>query len=87
MFLTKINLVAKNHSTYHINESVMLCNQLIDAWRYNGQIIGREIPITYYFSNENLLTFEINVNCPEQDSLDSRHNSAFVIAALDKLAK
>ncbi|MFU2136540.1 Zn-ribbon-containing protein [Gallibacterium anatis] len=87
MFLTKINLVAKNHTAYHINESVMLCNQLIDAWRYNGQIIGREIPLTYYFSDENLLTFEIDANCPEQDSLHARHNSEFVTMALDKLAQ
>ncbi|MFC0323911.1 DUF2310 family Zn-ribbon-containing protein [Gallibacterium melopsittaci] len=85
MFLTKVTFVTKKRQTYDINQALAYCNQLIDAWRYNGQIIGREIPITYQFTADDLLTFVINVNCPEKTSLNAIHNSTLVTETLDNL--
>lgn len=86
MYLTKVTFLTEKQQRYDINQGLHYCNQLIDAWRYNGQIIGREIPVTYRFSTEGLLVFEINVNCPETTSLDQCHNSDFVTQSLNNLS-
>ena len=41
---------------------------MIDQWRYNGQIIGREIPL-YLAEEDGAQGFAMRVICPEQDSL------------------
>lgn len=85
MFLTKVTFLTEKQQRYDINQALRYCNQLIDAWRYNGQIIGREIPVSYQFSDDDLLCFEIHVNCPEQTSLQPEYNSDFVQQAFANL--
>ncbi|QPB42552.1 Zn-ribbon-containing protein [Rodentibacter haemolyticus] len=61
-------------------------NRLIDQWRYNGQILGREIPL--YLAEENgKQGFAMRVICPEQGSLFPKNNNAEVNLALEKAEK
>ncbi|MGY4677551.1 Zn-ribbon-containing protein [Pasteurella sp. P03HT] len=59
-----------------------LLNQIIDQWRYNGQIIGREIPI-YLAEQEGQQGFAIRMICPEQYSLLPEFNNREVECALE----
>lgn len=52
----------------HIVEQSRVLNALIDQWRYNGQIIGREISL-YLVEDNGAQGFAMRVVCPEQDSL------------------
>ncbi|MGC7589840.1 Zn-ribbon-containing protein [Bisgaard Taxon 46] len=61
-------------------------NQIIDQWRYNGQIIGREIPL-YFADQEDMEGFAIRVICPEQHSLLPECNNQEVDNALAKAEK
>ncbi len=63
-----------------------LLNQIIDQWRYNGQIIGREIPV-YVAEQEQQQGFAIRVICPEQHSLLPEFNNFEVEKALEKAQK
>lgn len=64
-----------------VAEQSYLLNALIDQWRYNGQIIGREIPL--YLAEENgQQGFAMRVICPEQDSLFPENNNTEVNRAL-----
>ena len=56
-------------------------NILVDQWRYNGQIIGREIPL-FAAEQEGLQGFALRVTCPEQHSLLPEWNNDFVNQAL-----
>ena len=49
-------------------DAVGLINQIIEQWRYNGQIIGREFPI-FYDEIDKTRGFHLRVICPEQQSL------------------
>lgn len=60
-----------------------LINQVIDQWRYNGQIIGREIPL-YFAEQENQSGFAVRVTCPEQHSLLPEWNNLPVQQALQR---
>ena len=51
-----------------IGQQSRLLNAVIDQWRYNGQIIGREIPL-YLTEEDGEQGFAMRVICPEQDSL------------------
>ncbi|OOF45679.1 Zn-ribbon-containing protein [Rodentibacter trehalosifermentans] len=63
-----------------------LLNAVIDQWRYNGQIIGREIPL--YLAEENRQQgFAMRVICPEQDSLLPQYNNQEVNDALANAQK
>lgn len=55
-------------------DPVYLLNQLIDQWRYNGQIIGREIPL-YVANLEAQQGLAIRLICPEQQSLLLEYNN------------
>lgn len=58
-------------------------NGVIDAWRNNGQIIGREISLTQHFnSDEQECEFFADVVLPEQNSLLPEFNSPEVDMAL-----
>ncbi|ATG73235.1 hypothetical protein AN401_04645 [Zobellella denitrificans] len=54
--------------------------QLLDALRYNGQILGREFPTSIHQG-----WLGCRVVCPEQDSLHPRHYSRQVELAIDRL--
>lgn len=60
-------------------------NKLIDEWRYNGQIIGREISL-YLAQDGEDSGFIIRAVCPEQHSLLPEWNNAFVTTSLENLA-
>lgn len=55
-------------------------NRLMDALRYNGQVLGREFPIVMGEGQ-----FSVRAVCPEQDSLKSEFHSPQVKAALSQL--
>ncbi|WP_424405795.1 Zn-ribbon-containing protein [Pasteurella sp. PK-2025] len=56
-------------------------NQIIEQWRYNGQILGREIPL-YFAEQENVQGFGVRVVCPEQHSLLPEYQNQNVTKAL-----
>ncbi|MDV7105022.1 Zn-ribbon-containing protein [Vibrio sp. TH_r3] len=56
-------------------------NSLLEALRYNGQILGREFPIVM---GEGV--FSVRVVCPEEDSLHPDNHSNFVIHCIAQLA-
>lgn len=58
-----------------------LLNVVIDQWRYNGQIIGREIPL-YLVEEDSAQGFAMRVICPTQDSLFPQNNNEEVDRAL-----
>ncbi|VEH66951.1 Zn-ribbon-containing protein [Rodentibacter pneumotropicus] len=69
-----------------IAEQSRLLNAIIDQWRYNGQIIGREIPL--YLAEENgQQGFAMRVICPEQDSLLPQNNNLEANHALQHAEK
>ncbi len=53
-------------------------SKLLDEYRYNGQIIGREFPVI--FTGEH---FEVLFVCPEQDSISPEHNNQLVTEAFE----
>ena len=69
-----------------IVEQSRVLNALIDQWRYNGQIIGREISL-YLVEDNGAQGFAMRVVCPEQDSLFPQNNNAEVDFALQQVEK
>lgn len=67
-------------------QQLPLLNRIIDQWRYNGQIIGREIPL-FFASQENKQGFAAQVICPEQQSLLPEYNNIEVEYALTTAEK
>ncbi|SHI10960.1 Zn-ribbon-containing protein [Ferrimonas marina] len=57
-------------------------NGLMEAWRYNGQVLGREFPLV-----QNEAEFRLRVMCPGEDSLHSRYHSPWAQRALENLAE
>ena len=57
-------------------------NGLIEALRFNGQILGREFPI---IMGEG--TFHVRVVCPEEDSLHPENHSDFVNYCVERLSQ
>lgn len=82
MYLIEVFLT--NHKPQSLAQQIPLLNQLIDQWRYNGQIIGREIPL-FSAEQEQAEGFGIRVICPEQHSLLAENNNALVDQALARL--
>ncbi|MDU8923985.1 Zn-ribbon-containing protein [Pasteurellaceae bacterium LIM206] len=61
-------------------------NQVIDQWRYNGQIIEREIPV-FPAEQEGETGLAARVICPEQQSLLPDYNNAEVERVLENAQK
>ena len=70
----------------NIESQGRLLNAVIDQWRYNGRIIGREIPL-YLAEEDGAQGFAMRVICPEQDSLFPQNNNAEVNRALQEAEK
>lgn len=70
----------------NIESQSRLLNAVIDQWRYNGQIIGREIPL-YLAEEDGAQGFAMRVICPEQGSLFPQNNNAEVNRALQEAEK
>lgn len=58
-------------------DPVTIINQILNQWLYNGQVIGREMPITFHHTE-----FQVRVCTPEQDSLLACYNSKEVDESL-----
>ncbi len=58
-------------------DPVTLINQVLNQWLYNGQVIGREMAVTYHQTE-----FQVRLSTPEQDSLLPQNNSLEVDEAL-----
>ncbi len=56
-------------------------NGLLEAWRYNGQILGREFPISMREG-----VFYVRVVCPEKESLHPKYHSDYVGFCLRQLS-
>lgn len=63
-------------------DPVTLINQILNQWLYNGQVIGREMPITFHQTE-----FHVQVCTPEQESLLAHYNSEEVNEALLQAAE
>jgi len=63
-----------------LDEAQQAISMLLDQYRYNGQIIGREFPLTLVDDK-----FEITFVCPEQDSLAVKYNNDSVLKAFEQL--
>lgn len=63
-----------------IEEAQTAISALLDEYRYNGQIIGREFPVI--FNGEQ---FDVVFVCPEQNALAMEHNCDQVTAAFEHL--
>ncbi|WP_386686569.1 Zn-ribbon-containing protein [Lonepinella sp. MS14437] len=84
MYLIDIFLQNKQPERYQ--QQFILLAELIDEWRYNGQILGREIPV-FKAEQEDQFGFGIKVICPEQHSLLPEHNNSEVNRCLENLEK
>ncbi len=56
-------------------------NPLLEQWRYNGQVIGREFPIVLREGD-----FAVRLICPNMDSLHPKYHSEPVKTAMSHLA-
>lgn len=63
-----------------LDEAQQAISMLLDQYRYNGQIIGREFPLILVEDK-----FEIIFVCPEQDSLAVKNNNQQVIKGYERL--
>ncbi|MDO6765038.1 Zn-ribbon-containing protein [Agarivorans sp. 1_MG-2023] len=79
MYLTTIEFECYADTT--ISQAEKAINQVLDCWRYNGQIIGREFPVVIKDA-----TFSTRVVCPEENSLLESHQSAQVKRAKQALS-
>ncbi|OOH91200.1 hypothetical protein BMT54_02815 [Pasteurellaceae bacterium 15-036681] len=62
-------------------DPVTLISQVINQWRVNGQIIGREIGVTHHQLDTHS-EFQVRVSTPEQESLLPKFNNEWVNEAL-----
>lgn len=79
MYLTDIFF--QHRQPEKAEQQIPLLNQIINQWRYNGQIIGREIPL-FYGEQEGEKGIGIRVICSEQTSLLPENNNVEVERAL-----
>lgn len=83
MYLIETFFKYQNDSTLSVEQISALLNQVVEQWRYNGQIIGREIPL-FFAEQEGEDGVAIRVICPEQQSLLPDFNNTEVNIALKK---
>lgn len=58
-------------------DPVNLINQIIEQWRFNGQILGREFGVTHHKLGEQY-EFQARLSLPEQDSILVEYNNDWV---------
>ena len=79
MIINELTFECFDNTTFsHVDTAI---NGLLDALRYNGQILGREFPILYQDGK-----FVLRVVCPENDSLAAKYHSPQVKAKLKSLS-
>lgn len=65
-----------------INTAQQALSDLLDSYRYNGQIIGREFPIA--LSNG---IFTVSLVCPDKDAFAEKYNSEVINLQLSQLTR
>ncbi|PJG86331.1 Zn-ribbon-containing protein [Conservatibacter flavescens] len=83
MYITDVFFRYNNTHASLLANQAYLINQIIEQWRYNGQIIGREIPL-FYAEQEGEHGFAVRVICPEQNSLLPDYNNIEVDLVLEQ---
>lgn len=63
-----------------LSDAQSAISNLLDEYRYNGQIIGREFPVILVEDK-----FEVVFVCPEQDSLALKYNNSSVVQAFERV--
>lgn len=79
MYITEIIFECFDNTTLSAVDTAV--NGLLDAWRYNGQILGREFPLLMSDG-----AFQVRVVCPEIDSLSTQYHSEQVKLKLKQLS-
>ncbi|MDH2998480.1 hypothetical protein A1D22_10755 [Pasteurellaceae bacterium LFhippo2] len=62
-------------------DPVTLISQVLNQWRFNGQVIGREMGVTHHQLDTHS-EFQVRVATPEQESLLPKFNNEWVNEAL-----
>ncbi|PJG82676.1 Zn-ribbon-containing protein [Caviibacterium pharyngocola] len=83
MYLIEAFFKHQANATNHFADLTYLVNQVIEQWRYNGQIIGREIPL-FFAEQAGEQCLAVKVICPEQYSLLPEFNNSEVENALEQ---
>ncbi|EIJ71572.1 Zn-ribbon-containing protein [Pasteurella bettyae] len=78
-----IEVFFRNTQSENLSIQISLINQIIDQWRYNGQIIGREIPV-FLANQEDETGLATRVICPEQQSLLPEYNNSEVNRCMEQ---
>ncbi|MCL9782792.1 Zn-ribbon-containing protein [Vibrio sp. S4M6] len=79
MYVVEIEFDCFDNTTVSAVESAI--NSLMEALRYNGQVLGREFPIVM---GEGVFT--VRAVCPEDDSLHPNYHSDFVKKCIENLS-
>ncbi|OBT16860.1 hypothetical protein A9264_10210 [Vibrio sp. UCD-FRSSP16_10] len=80
MFVCEMQFECFENTTLTAVEKAI--NGLMEALRFNGQVLGREFPLAM-----DEATFSLRCVCPEEDSLHPRNHSDFVRFSLAKLSE
>lgn len=80
MFVTELRFECFADTTISAAEKAI--NNLLEAYRANGQILGREFAVAF-----NDGEFRVRLLTPEKDSLHYRYNSSWVKTALKELTQ
>ncbi|MGX2967530.1 Zn-ribbon-containing protein [Ursidibacter sp. B-7004-1] len=62
-------------------DPVTLISQILNQWRFNGQVIGREMGVTHHQFDTHS-EFQVRLSTPEQESLMPKWNNQWVNEAL-----
>lgn len=71
MYLVELDFECFDNTTINAVEKAI--NALVEALRFNGQILGREFPVIMGEAS-----FRLRAICPEQDSLHPKNHSNYV---------
>lgn len=80
MFVVELQFECFDNTTVTAVDKAI--NGLMDALRYNGQVLGREFPIVMGEGE-----FFVRVVCPEKESLHPKYHSDFVNVCFERLSE
>lgn len=75
--------IAHFHYQNFEQDPVNLINQILEQWRINGQILGREFGVTHHQLGQEY-EFQARLSLPKQDSLFAQYNNSWVAQAIDE---
>lgn len=76
MYIVEVRFAGKEE----LDDDFEIFSLLLDCWRTNGQILGREFPIAFIDG-----VYRTFLMIPEQDALDHNHNSYYVSWSFERL--